>query len=103
MRRADTPTHAPEPPPFSQGAQTVHGCGDPDDVTRRQGRHIELFDRILGEEQGEEEAEDEGQDHGSPPAAVSAFEAARAKIERRVNQLFARLADGSLDVVADEL
>ena len=95
--RADAPAHAPEPPPFSQNVQTVHGCGDPDDVTRRQKRHLDLFDAILGDE-------DEWEDVAEHAERVtSSFAAARAKIARRVAAVFARLADGSLEVSADEL
>ncbi|KAG8465110.1 hypothetical protein KFE25_012473 [Diacronema lutheri] len=49
--RLDTPKHLPEPPaPAPAGVRTVHGCGDPARLTRRQRRHIALFARLLGEQ-----------------------------------------------------
>jgi len=47
--RTDTPEHLPEPPAPAQDVPTVHGCGSPEDATRRQARHDSLLDSILGD------------------------------------------------------
>jgi len=45
--RADTPMHLPDAPPPSHDVPQRHGCGSPEEATRRQKRHDELLDTVV--------------------------------------------------------
>jgi hypothetical protein len=43
----DTPMHLPDAPPPTKKA-AFHSCGDKDDISRKQRRHVELWTRLNG-------------------------------------------------------
>lgn len=97
--RGDAPTHLPDAPPPSQDVPTLHGCGAPEDVTRRQKRHVDFFDNIL----------ETFSSHGDPRPALdpaahpSPFHAAVHRVSTGIDAVFDGLKQGTFRVRQDEL
>jgi len=121
--RTDAPMHLPDAPAPSQNVPTLHGCGRPEEATRRQKRHHSLLSTILGasDDDDDDDADDDdadgdtdggGDDEGQLPLigensflVTKSFALLKQEIARKAQRVLDGLAAGKvrLERLADEL